>query len=79
MCVWVGGWSGGKEVEKRRACVGGDRRGCPNPKPINFRLPWHIHTQGENVGVGLFDYPVLMAADILLYQVCRWITIQSIA
>ena len=31
--------------------------------------------QGENVGVGLFDYPVLMAADILLYQaralVCR--------
>jgi tRNA synthetases class I (W and Y) len=25
--------------------------------------------QGENVGVGLFDYPVLMAADILLYQV----------
>src|SRR6056297_3038902 len=24
--------------------------------------------QGENVGVGLFDYPILMAADILLYQ-----------
>merc|ERR1711871_773439 len=24
--------------------------------------------QGENVGVGLFDYPVLMAADILLCQ-----------
>src|SRR5438067_11808089 len=24
--------------------------------------------QGENVLVGLFDYPVLMAADILLYQ-----------
>jgi len=24
--------------------------------------------QGQNVGVGLFDYPVLMAADILLYQ-----------
>eukprot|EP00617_Octactis_speculum_P023800 CAMPEP_0185765822 /NCGR_PEP_ID=MMETSP1174-20130828/33073_1 /TAXON_ID=35687 /ORGANISM="Dictyocha speculum, Strain CCMP1381" /LENGTH=390 /DNA_ID=CAMNT_0028449191 /DNA_START=139 /DNA_END=1312 /DNA_ORIENTATION=+ len=24
--------------------------------------------QGENVNVGLFDYPVLMAADILLYQ-----------
>ena len=24
--------------------------------------------QQENVGVGLFDYPVLMAADILLYQ-----------
>src|SRR5882762_326598 len=24
--------------------------------------------QRENVGVGLFDYPVLMAADILLYQ-----------
>jgi len=23
---------------------------------------------GENVGVGLFDYPILMAADILLYQ-----------
>lgn len=23
---------------------------------------------GENVSVGLFDYPVLMAADILLYQ-----------
>ena len=23
---------------------------------------------GENVGVGLFGYPVLMAADILLYQ-----------
>src|SRR5437660_12194859 len=22
----------------------------------------------ENIGVGLFDYPVLMAADILLYQ-----------
>ena len=25
-------------------------------------------TQRENTGVGLFDYPVLMAADILLYQ-----------
>eukprot|EP00177_Eucheuma_denticulatum_P006048 GFKZ01011031.1.p1 GENE.GFKZ01011031.1~~GFKZ01011031.1.p1 ORF type:complete len:432 (+),score=60.20 GFKZ01011031.1:129-1298(+) len=25
--------------------------------------------QGENVSVGLFDYPVLMAADVLLYQV----------
>lgn len=25
-------------------------------------------TKGENVGVGLFDYPVLMAADILLYD-----------
>ena len=24
--------------------------------------------QSENVGVGLFDYPVLMAADILLYS-----------
>ena len=24
--------------------------------------------QGENVGVGLFGYPILMAADILLYQ-----------
>lgn len=24
--------------------------------------------QGENVSVGLFDYPVLMASDILLYQ-----------
>lgn len=24
--------------------------------------------QGENVGVGLLDYPVLMAADILLYD-----------
>ncbi|CAM9500269.1 unnamed protein product, partial [Choristocarpus tenellus] len=24
--------------------------------------------QGDNVGVGLFTYPVLMAADILLYQ-----------
>ncbi|QIR40667.1 tryptophan--tRNA ligase [Tolypothrix sp. PCC 7910] len=24
--------------------------------------------QGENVGVGLLDYPVLMSADILLYQ-----------
>jgi len=24
--------------------------------------------QGENVGIGLFDYPILMAADILLYQ-----------
>jgi tryptophanyl-tRNA synthetase len=24
--------------------------------------------QGQNIGVGLFDYPVLMAADILLYQ-----------
>jgi tryptophanyl-tRNA synthetase len=24
--------------------------------------------QGESVGVGLFDYPVLMAADILLYR-----------
>ena len=25
-------------------------------------------SQGDSVGVGLFDYPVLMAADILLYQ-----------
>ena len=24
--------------------------------------------QGESVGVGLFDYPVLMASDIILYQ-----------
>jgi tryptophanyl-tRNA synthetase len=24
--------------------------------------------QSENVGVGMFDYPILMAADILLYQ-----------
>ena len=28
-------------------------------------------TQGESVGVGLFAYPVLMAADILLYQANR--------
>jgi tryptophanyl-tRNA synthetase len=27
--------------------------------------------QGDNVGVGLLDYPVLMAADILLYQADR--------
>jgi tryptophanyl-tRNA synthetase len=27
--------------------------------------------QGDNVGVGLFDYPVLMAADILLYQAAK--------
>ncbi len=27
--------------------------------------------QGDNVGVGLLDYPVLMAADILLYQTDR--------
>lgn len=27
--------------------------------------------QGESVGVGLFDYPVLMAADILLYQAAK--------
>merc|ERR1719258_871507 len=27
--------------------------------------------QGESVSVGLFDYPVLMAADILLYQADR--------
>ncbi|MCS6959496.1 MAG: tryptophan--tRNA ligase [Pseudanabaenaceae cyanobacterium SKYGB_i_bin29] len=27
--------------------------------------------QGENVGVGLLDYPVLMAADILLYDTDR--------
>jgi tryptophanyl-tRNA synthetase len=27
--------------------------------------------QGQNVGVGLLDYPVLMAADILLYQADR--------
>ena len=25
--------------------------------------------QGESVSIGLFDYPILMAADILLYQV----------
>lgn len=25
-------------------------------------------TEGESIGVGLFDYPVLQAADILLYQ-----------
>jgi tryptophanyl-tRNA synthetase len=24
--------------------------------------------QGKNIRVGLYDYPVLMAADILLYQ-----------
>ena len=27
-----------------------------------------MRKQRENVGVGVFDYPVLMAADILLYQ-----------
>lgn len=29
----------------------------------------------ENINAGLFDYPVLMAADILLYQTnpCRWV------
>ncbi|MEA2204340.1 MAG: tryptophanyl-tRNA synthetase [Blastocatellia bacterium] len=27
-----------------------------------------VRKQSENVGVGFFDYPVLMAADILLYQ-----------
>jgi tryptophanyl-tRNA synthetase len=27
-----------------------------------------VRKQSENVGVGIFDYPVLMAADILLYQ-----------
>lgn len=27
-----------------------------------------VRKQTENVGVGIFDYPVLMAADILLYQ-----------
>src|SRR5712691_7865931 len=27
-----------------------------------------VRKQSENVGVGVFDYPVLMAADILLYQ-----------
>lgn len=27
-----------------------------------------VRKQRENVGVGMFDYPVLMAADILLYQ-----------
>ncbi len=27
-----------------------------------------VRKQSENVGVGTFDYPVLMAADILLYQ-----------
>lgn len=27
-----------------------------------------VRKQKENVGVGVFDYPVLMAADILLYQ-----------
>jgi tryptophanyl-tRNA synthetase len=27
-----------------------------------------VRKQEENVGVGVFDYPVLMAADILLYQ-----------
>ena len=24
--------------------------------------------QGSNVSIGLFDYPILMAADILLYD-----------
>ena len=24
--------------------------------------------QGNNVSIGLFDYPILMAADILLYD-----------
>jgi len=27
-----------------------------------------VRKQSENVGVGVFDYPILMAADILLYQ-----------
>ena len=27
-----------------------------------------VRKQRENVGVGIFDYPILMAADILLYQ-----------
>src|SRR5258705_12282322 len=35
------------------------------------RMPQYkdkVRKQRENVNVGLFDYPVLMAADILLYQ-----------
>jgi len=46
---------------------------------LNCITPWNWLTdmiqfkekalkQGENVGTGLLDYPVLMAADILLYQ-----------
>lgn len=33
----------------------------------------------ENINAGLFDYPVLMAADILLYQTnrCRWVKTRS--
>jgi tryptophanyl-tRNA synthetase len=29
--------------------------------------------QGEDVRAGLMTYPVLMAADILLYQVKGWV------
>lgn len=32
---------------------------------------------GEEVGTGLLTYPVLMAADILLYQVGPWVLVQE--
>ncbi len=37
------------------------------PKGMGFS-PSIEHVQDSNAGVGLFDYPVLMAADILLYD-----------
>ena len=37
---------------------------------INYlKLPTDAAVQGEEVGTGLLTYPVLMASDILLYQV----------
>ena len=50
------------------------------PPHVNFQLwSWRkqsqirvgsgLVVQGEEVGTGLLTYPILMAADILLYQV----------
>lgn len=31
----------------------------------------------ENINAGLFDYPVLMAADILLYQTNQFLSVKT--
>ena len=57
-----------KEKSATQVCVA--RRPCgrppkPAPRPRMSCAP----AQGENVSTGLLTYPVLMAADVLLYQV----------
>ncbi|KAL1524911.1 hypothetical protein AB1Y20_019789 [Prymnesium parvum] len=58
-----------KEKKAKQARGGALRvAGGPFVSPVGVLPPQEEKSDGESCGVGLFDYPVLMASDILLYQ-----------